>query len=201
MPELVRALLEHQPPFEAPGRYIVFKRWDKLDAADDPAVVVFFAPPDVLSGLFTLANFDETRSQAVVAPFSSGCASIVYHPYHELQSQTPKAVLGMFDVSARPCVPSEVLTFAVPVLMVAIYMPLQFGEKWVDGAWSLVTCIVIPLILVGIVIPQSFAGERERHTLETLLASRLPDRAIPWGKVLLAVAYGWGMTIPCSLWP
>jgi ABC-2 type transport system permease protein len=48
---------------------------------------------------------------------------------------------------------------------------------------------------VGIAIPESFAGERERHTLETLLASRLPDRAILFGKVVLAVAYGWGSTL------
>jgi hypothetical protein len=113
-PELVNEQLKHQPPFEAPGKYAVFKRWDVLDEDDEPLVVVFFAPPDILSGLFTLANFDELDPHAVIAPFSSGCASIVYHPYHELQSQRPRAVLGMFDVSARPCVPSEVLTFAVP---------------------------------------------------------------------------------------
>lgn len=113
-PQLVEAYLENQPPFVAPGRFIVFKRWDRLDAEDDPAVVVFFAPPDVLSGLFTLANFDEADPHAVVAPFGAGCASIVYHPYRQLSNDRPRAVLGMFDVSARPCVPPDVLTFAVP---------------------------------------------------------------------------------------
>jgi ABC-2 type transport system permease protein len=44
-------------------------------------------------------------------------------------------------------------------------------------------------------IPESFAGERERHTLGTLLASRLPDRAILFGKVAVAVGYAWGMTL------
>jgi hypothetical protein len=113
-PELVSELLKHQHPFEAPGKYIVFKRWDRMNEGDDPAVVVFFAPSDVLSGLFTLANFDESDPYAVIAPFSSGCGSIVYYPYQELQSPHSRAVLGMFDVSARPCVPSGVLTFAVP---------------------------------------------------------------------------------------
>lgn len=37
----------------------------------------------------------------------------------------------------------------------------------------------------------SFAGERERHTLETLLASRLSDRAILLGKVAAITSYGW----------
>jgi hypothetical protein len=75
--------------------------------------VVFFVPPDVLSGLFTLASFDEASPYGVIAPFGAGCASIVYFPYRELQSGQ-RAVLGMFDVSARPCVPGAVLTFAVP---------------------------------------------------------------------------------------
>jgi hypothetical protein len=113
-PALVDEYLKHQPPFVAPDKYILFKRWDRLGQEDDPAVVVFFAPPDALSGLFTLANYDELEPQAVIAPFGAGCASIVYHPYRELASEHPRAVLGMFDVSARPCVPAGVLTFAVP---------------------------------------------------------------------------------------
>jgi len=114
-PELVTGHLKHQPPFKAPGKYIVFKRWDKLAQADDePAVVVFFAPADVLSGLFTLANFDEADPYGVIMPFGAGCASIVDCPHRELESERPRAVLGMFDVSARPCVPPGVLTFAVP---------------------------------------------------------------------------------------
>jgi ABC-2 type transport system permease protein len=40
----------------------------------------------------------------------------------------------------------------------------------------------------GELIPDSFAGERERHTLETLLASRLPDRAILFGKLVVSMA-------------
>lgn len=114
-PGLVKEHLKHQPPFEAPGRYIVFKRWDMLTHGDDdPAAVVFFAPADVLSGLFTLANFDEADPYGVITPFGAGCASIVDYPYRELQLERPRAVLGMFDVSARPCVPPGVLTFAVP---------------------------------------------------------------------------------------
>jgi hypothetical protein len=50
----------------------------------------------------------------VIAPFSAGCGSIVQHPYQQLEAERPKSVLGMFDVSARPCVPPEVLTLAIP---------------------------------------------------------------------------------------
>jgi len=113
-PELVTEVLKRQPPFQAPGRYLIAKRWDTLEAGDEPFAVVFFAPPDVLAGLFTLANFDETDPDGVRAPFGAGCASIVYWPFHEGRTERPKAVLGMFDVSARPCVGPTLLTFAVP---------------------------------------------------------------------------------------
>jgi hypothetical protein len=113
-PELVEAWLQENPPLEAPAPYIVFKRWDALTAEDEPAVVVFFATPDVLSGLFTLANYDEANPHGVIAPMGSGCSSIVYHPLQEARSAHPRAVMGMFDISARPCVPAGTLTLAVP---------------------------------------------------------------------------------------
>jgi uncharacterized protein (DUF169 family) len=137
-PALVEQLSKRMPPFQAPGRFIVFKRWDALDEADEPAVVVFFASPDVLSGLFTLAGYDEPDPQAVIAPFGSGCASIVYHPYQELLSPQPRAVLGMFDVSARPCVPGNVLTFAVPWPKL-VSMVENMGESFLTTAsWAAV---------------------------------------------------------------
>jgi uncharacterized protein (DUF169 family) len=114
-PELVREYVRNTPGLVAPARSIVFKRWDRLEAEDTPAVVIFFARPDVLAGLFTLANFDEPTLTGVVAPFAAGCGSIVAHPYLEGCAETPRAVLGMFDVSARPYVPPETLSFAVPM--------------------------------------------------------------------------------------
>ncbi len=114
-PELALEAVSRIPELQAEGKYIVFKRWDNLDTRDEPQVVIFFATPDVLSGLFTLANFDETSQSGVVTAFSSGCAAIIRLPLAERRSEHPRAFLGMFDVSARPCVPANVLTFAVPM--------------------------------------------------------------------------------------
>lgn len=113
-PALVREHMQSHPTFTAPGKSIVFKRWDTLTDADLPQVVIFYATPDVLSGLFTLANFDESDPQAVITPMGSGCAAIVDYPYHEGLTDHPRPVLGMFDVSARPWVPPDFLTLAVP---------------------------------------------------------------------------------------
>jgi len=113
-PEMVRQIMANTPPFKAPARYIVFKRWDTLEKTDKPEVVIFFATPDVLAGLFTLARYDETRIDPVIAPFGSGCSTIVQTPYLENKTDNPRAVIGMFDPSARIYVPAETLSFAVP---------------------------------------------------------------------------------------
>jgi len=85
------------------------------------------------------------------------------------------------------------------VVMLGIYLPLQIGRALVEGPWSLLASVFIPMMLVGMTIPESFAGERERHTLGTLLASRLPDRAILFGKVAVAVGYAGGITLMLHL--
>jgi ABC-2 type transport system permease protein len=75
--------------------------------------------------------------------------------------------------------------------IVSILWPLQMGrELFTSAAPIVVDGLLLPYIILQTVIADSFAGERERHTLETLLASRLSDRAILFGKVNAAVAYG-----------
>lgn len=113
-PELVLDLLENRVDFEAPARYAIFKRWDRLTASDEPLVVIFFSSPDVLAGLFTLANFDESDPNGVIAPFASACGSIVHLPYLETQQEQQRAILGHFDITARTYLKANRLSFAVP---------------------------------------------------------------------------------------
>jgi uncharacterized protein (DUF169 family) len=135
-PQLVNELMKKAPEFVAPAPYVVFKRWDRLEPEDEPKVVVFFAPPDVLSGLFTLAGFEESEPQAVIAPFCAGCASIVQYPYLEGESERPRAVLGMFDVSARPWVPREMLSFAVPMAKFARMIDDMDESFLITNSWE-----------------------------------------------------------------
>ncbi|HOZ46523.1 MAG TPA: DUF169 domain-containing protein [Candidatus Hydrogenedentes bacterium] len=114
-PEMVRALMANAATFTAPAPYIVFKRWDRVAESDEPVAVIFFVRPDVLSGLFTLAGFDEVNPNAVAAPFGAGCGTIVQYPYLERDAECPRAFIGMFDVSARPCVSADILSFATPM--------------------------------------------------------------------------------------
>ena len=113
----------------ANGKYIIFKRWDKLNKNDEPEVVIFFAKPDVLSGLFTLANYDRVETTGVIAPFGAGCSSIVHYPSLERDKSKPMCVLGMFDPSARPAELKDTLSFAIPMkrfLQLIDYMEESF---------------------------------------------------------------------------
>ena len=114
-PELAKTAIDALTHYDAPVHPLIVKRWDNLTAEDKPDVVAFFATPDVLSGLFTLVNFDEDGLHGVLTPFTAGCGAIVHHPMAQIGSSDPKAILGMFDVSARPFVEAGVLTLAVPM--------------------------------------------------------------------------------------
>jgi ABC-2 type transport system permease protein len=80
-----------------------------------------------------------------------------------------------------------------------IVLPLQNGPDWIRSPLVMIYWAWVPFLLASGVVADSFAGERERHTLETLLASRLPDRAILAGKIGAAVLYAWGLTLICVL--
>ena len=101
-PEMVKELMKNQKKPDIHGKYIVFKRWDKLDQYDNPDVVIFFATPDIL----------------------------------EKDSQRPRAVIGMFDVKARPCVPAGVLTFSVPMIKFTKMISYMDERFLITDSWK-----------------------------------------------------------------
>jgi len=86
-----------------------------------------------------------------------------------------------------------------PLLLVGILgigFPLRLGLQWLaltPIAMGLV--LYVPFIVILSFVGDAIAGERERHTLETLLASRISDRAILLGKVFVTVGYAWGTAL------
>jgi ABC-2 type transport system permease protein len=77
------------------------------------------------------------------------------------------------------------------VFMLGIVSPLLMGITWISSPLMLAYWPILAGSMVSTLIADSIAGERERHTLETLLATRLPDSAILIGKVVAAVIYGY----------
>jgi Uncharacterised ArCR, COG2043 len=127
------------PAFKAPSRFIVFKRWDKLLASDEPVVVFFLASPDVLAGLFTLANYDREDVNGAIAPFGAGCSTIVHYPYLERNAAQPRAVIGMLDVSARPCVHANTVSFAVPMVRLQQMVANMEESFLITSSWRKVS--------------------------------------------------------------
>lgn len=84
-----------------------------------------------------------------------------------------------------------------------ILLPFTTGSRdstWVTSAVPVgLYGLFLPVILILGVGADTFAGERERHTLETLLASRLPDQAIFFGKLIAITIYGWGQSLVAAL--
>jgi len=87
--------------------------------------------------------------------------------------------------------------YLTPLILLAVggvVYPLISWPSWVQlGSLEIPLILFLTFQLIVASAADSFAGERERHTLETLLASRMPDRAILLGKVGTLVGYGWGM--------
>jgi ABC-2 type transport system permease protein len=86
------------------------------------------------------------------------------------------------------------LTPFIGVIVAGIVLPLNLGVRFVTPAIMMGLGVILPLLFVLPIVADSFAGERERHTLETLLATRLPDRAILFGKLAAIVLFALGMS-------
>lgn len=91
------------------------------------------------------------------------------------------------------------LNLVIVVLVLGVVPVVQTGSDWIESAQAYMFSLWIPLFLVPGLACDAFAGERERHTLETLLASRLSDRAILLGKIGTMVSYGWALSMVITL--
>lgn len=135
-PETVLELMKRAPSMKAPGKWLIAKPFEKLDAEDNPEVILFFATPDVLAGLFTLANFDRSDLYGVKAPFSAGCGSIIQYSLLENNNENPDCILGMFDSSARPYVQANMLSFAIPIKRFEILVGYMDESFLTTGTWK-----------------------------------------------------------------
>jgi ABC-2 type transport system permease protein len=95
---------------------------------------------------------------------------------------------------------SDLLRPLLILSILGIVLPLAFRQSWLDLEPAPVLVILYaPFLFVTSFIGDAIAGERERHTLETLLSSRISDRAVLFGKIFVAVGFTWGMTFFCLL--
>lgn len=118
--------------------YLNFMRLDTLESLDGVEGVLFFATPDVLSGLCSWAFYDNNSDDAVCARFSSGCCSIVTLAVKENAAGGRRCFIGMLDPSARPLIPKEELTFTVPMCRFRELTGTMEHSALFQKAWSVV---------------------------------------------------------------
>jgi uncharacterized protein (DUF169 family) len=135
-PDLAQAAIAGQPNVQAPETYRVFKPLAEVDTEQEtPRVVVFLANPDQISGLTVLANYGRETNDNVIVHFVSGCGSICLLPDQFNRQEPLRAMLGMTDISARPYVPADILSFTVPWAMF-LEMEGNVRGSFFDGpAW------------------------------------------------------------------
>ncbi len=82
------------------------------------------------------------------------------------------------------------LSFLIIIALFGVVFTLDIGKDWDTSPMLWVLSGWIAFTMTANVVADAFAGERERRTLETLLATRLSDKAIFIGKVCAAAGYG-----------
>ena len=90
---------------------------------------------------------------------------------------------------------SGLINQLVVLAVLGVFMPMQTGPHWLTNPALALAWLWLPVSLTMNMVADAFAGERERHTLETLLASRLSDQAILAGKIAAAVLYGFALAV------
>lgn len=118
--------------------YLNFVRMDHIDNLDEVEGILFFATPDVLSGLCSWAFYDNNDDDAVCTRFASGCCSIVTFAAKENAEGGRRCFIGMLDPSARPLVPKDELTFTIPACRFKEMMNTMGQSALFQKAYSIV---------------------------------------------------------------
>lgn len=96
------------------GKFLNFVRIDKAEDFGKMEGLLFFATPDVLSGLAAWAFYDNNSDDAVSCLFGSGCSSVVAQAVRENRIGGRRTFIGLFDPSVRPHVGANELSFVIP---------------------------------------------------------------------------------------
>ena len=107
-------MLEHVPGFVSHKERYKASPEDVMTSFEPMEGILFFATPDMLSGLATWAFFDNNADDAVSCIFGSGCSSVVAQAVKENRTGGRRTFIGLLDPSVRPHVESNVLSFVIP---------------------------------------------------------------------------------------
>ena len=116
-PAMAKKFTDSLPKPFMEKKYVVFKPLGDVSPAEEVSLVVFYVNCDQLAAMTAMANYDSETNDNVVMQFSAGCHSVCLLPYMSAKNGRPRAVLGLLDVSARPMVDEDLLSFTMPYEM------------------------------------------------------------------------------------
>lgn len=138
-PEAMKTFLDTVDPRPAPAKHCIFKPLSLFTEDEEPEFIIFFARPEVLTGLFVQTTFTTGDVDCVASPFGAGCTNLIAWPLYYKEQGLEKAVLGGFDPSARKFMKPDELTFTVSLsLYKKMLKALPESMFNVDGDWKTV---------------------------------------------------------------
>lgn len=114
-PEMVTDYVKGLNMSRSAKHYLNFVRADQADSLEGYEGVMFYATPDMLSGLCGWAFYDTNEPDAVVAQFGSGCSTVVSMTVVENAHNGHRCFLGLLDPSVRPWVGKDELSLTIPM--------------------------------------------------------------------------------------
>ena len=113
-PALVKDFVERLDIEVTRHKYLNFQRLDQVEDYIEFYGVLIFATPDILSGLVSWANYDNSSDDAVCTPWGSGCSTTIRQVIIEEENLGSRCFIGLFDPSVRPRVRANELMFGIP---------------------------------------------------------------------------------------
>lgn len=136
-PEMVIEFIDKLGVPRSEQEYLNISPIDKVTSFENIEGLIFFATPDILSGLTTWTYFDNNSDDAVTAKFGSGCSAIFTETEVENRKNGRRTFLGLFDPSARLYVEPDILSFTIPMSRFReMYYTIRESYLFETHAWG-----------------------------------------------------------------
>ena len=134
--ELMYQWLENQPPYVMENEFVVIGPL-RDDQYEHLKTVTFYVDPDQLSLLLIGAEYHNAsvEDHPVTIAFGSGCGQMATL-LGDLETETPKAMLGATDIAMREYLPADILAFTVNRPMFRQLCELDEGSFLYKGFWQ-----------------------------------------------------------------
>lgn len=139
-PQLVEQYVDALPITDVPAKFVAMKPLSQVDPErDEPVSVSFLVNPDQLSALVILANYDRPGLENVAIPYAAACQVVGLLSYREAQSEQPRCLVGLTDISARKYLKgqkaSDKMTFTIPFRRLREMEANVAGSFLEGGTW------------------------------------------------------------------